>query len=896
MIYSTHRFGFRLYKISIPTGVLMSLPLLLTVVWYSWSAFAQIDRYSRASGVEAPWSLELFQIALHDELTRDLRRTTLKDRPVSEDMPTFSLSLTRESLDGLNQPRKDSGKRGYVKGHVQKDGAINEMKVRYRGTKPWHWLGKQKSMKLRLGRGDLIDGTRIFNLLNDPTPFGMEDQLIFDLARELGLLAPEYHPAWVRLNNNDMGVYRYAAQPTERVLRRGRRIPGNVYSGSSDEIDPRLGVGGLFFSRAGWQQVESRAADHDEEFEPLDRLLDAVQKGSFAGFASFAEETIDLDRYATFDALDVVFGGNEHDYFTNHKLYYDPYRGKFEPLAWSFRGFRHEPHVNLVDNPLLIRLKMTPGYLARRNRIVFELLLGEASVPHVRRRADELFEQMRPHLIADAHWDAYKLLPRVSRFHRFMVRPMSTAKWVLASRAEIQGHSRRVRFLLDCLEMPSASATMYVISPTLARVDVEVNGEGAHRLREVQVSAPCEGEHAWFADVNRDGRLDEADHAVAAAPVGGGSPVAAFEDLYAGMALVRRADPIPKRGTARVVAEPRTYSYHLKTPCAPVGVALVLDNQVTGSSTRLVPVAQSAVEPELPQTLPAADAVPVFAAGQRAPHPWSFEPEPQPEIVELGPALVQLPTTQTFAPHQHVRIVAGTRIELGPEASLIFRGPLTAVGTARQPIEIGRSQPAQPFGGIAIHGPATAGSILKHVRIDGGTRVVGHTGVTYPSFMNIYDTRDITIEAVSFSRITDAGDVLHTTYLEGASLSEIDIAGAPTDGIDLEFSSAELRGIRIAGAGDDCVDLMGSTIRISDSTLAECTNNAVSAGEESDLTAHSLFISHSGVGVLAKNASRVRVARSLIYRTKTAMDNEAAGRPLPGREQDRRQRYVRRRM
>ena len=45
------------------------------------------------------------------------------------------------------------------------------------------------------------------------TPFGLEDQLALDLARESGLVTPECFPAWVRINNSHMGVDRYIAQP-----------------------------------------------------------------------------------------------------------------------------------------------------------------------------------------------------------------------------------------------------------------------------------------------------------------------------------------------------------------------------------------------------------------------------------------------------------------------------------------------------------------------------------------------------------------------------------------------------------------------------------------------------------------------------------------------------------
>ncbi|MBI3180468.1 MAG: CotH kinase family protein [Deltaproteobacteria bacterium] len=858
----------RFYKLTLATGALVSLPVALAVLWYAWSAYAHLDRALAASESKAPKSWELFHMALHDELVRDLRRVGLADRPAQSRLPTYALSLTRENLDALNAQLYRDGERSYVKGYVQKEGNIHEMEVRYRGGQPWHWQGAQKSMKLRVDKGDLIDGTRVFNLLNDPTPFGMEDQIILDLARELGLLTPEYHPAWVRLNNSDMGVFRYAAQPTEGLLRRGHRMPGAMYSGDTEVMDAKLGVGALFFSREGWQQVASRSPDAPEDFRALEDLLRAVQSASFADFATYANATLDVPRYATFDALDVVFGGSDHDYFSNHKLYFDPYRGKFEPVAWSFRGFQYEPAFNLVDHPLLVRLKMTPGYLSVRNRAVYSLLVGKASVPEVRGRADRMFEAMAPDLAADPYWDSYKLLPRVTRFHRFMVRPMNTGKWLLTSRAELHGYSRRTRFLLDALEQPGLSATAWRSAAGATRVDVRVQGEVAHRLREVEVSGECRGAFAWRADRNRNGRIDAGDPVLATAPLGSTGALDTYNLLIAGARLTEHPNPQPKRGNLRVASEPRTYSYLLTTPCPWSALALVLENEVTLSSSR-IGVSVEAGEPPPAEALPPATSTLAWSVGQRSPHPWDYAAEPAPEVVRLGPGVIRFTGGREFGAHQSVVIAQGTRLELGARASLVFRGRLAAEGTTAKPIVI-TAAGAESFGGVALQGPATAGSRLKNVRISHGSRPAGEA-VDYPGLLNVHDTSDITLEGVHLSNSGGYDDALHVAYVQNLRLYEMDVVEAAIDGVDLEMTSADIRGLRVRGAGDDCLDIMTSTLRISDSVLTGCANNAVSAGEESEVTAHGLLITHSKLGVLAKNASHARISRSLIYRVEVGL-------------------------
>ncbi len=171
-------------------------------------------------------------------------------------------------------------------------------------------------------------------------------------------------------------------------------------------------------------------------------------------------------------------------------------------------------------------------------------------------------------------------------------------------------------------------------------------------------------------------------------------------------------------------------------------------------------------------------------------------------------------------------IGAGTHIKLGPGASLIFQGQVTASGTTGQPIVISSIDETRPFGGIAIQGEHAAGSVFKHVRVVGGTQT-GHVGVDFPSLFSVYDTRDILLECVRFEDSAEAEDVLHATYVQSLRLHEVIVTGAPVDGIDLEFSDGELRGVRVEGAGDDCLDLMGVDVQVSDSILQGCTNNAI---------------------------------------------------------------------
>ncbi len=878
---------YRLYRARLSSGLVLSLPLLLGVAWFAWSAFAQLDRYRRSVKNAPPIDAELFQLALHDELTRELHRLLLPERPARSAMRTLELALPRDALDVLSSQSKEDGIAGYARGHLRSSGRMYDARVRYRGGQHWHWIGAQKSMKVRLDRGDLLDGTRVFNLLNEVTPFGLEDQLILDLAQEEGLLTPEHFPVWVRFNNSDLGVYRYEAQPEEGLLRRSRRMPGSMYSGDSEALAPSGQVGGLFWDKAGWSKVAWKDEKARDDLSELERLLHAVTAASHHEFAAYAEAEIDLERYALFDALDVVFGGNDHDYFSNHKFYLDPARGKLEPVAWMFRAFQNEPRLNLVDHPLLLRLKMTPGYLALRNRAAYALLVGKAAVPAIKARADRFFEAYAADLEADPYWDAYKLLPRVTRFHRFMVRPMSSKKWFLAAQDELHGFARRSRFLMNRLERPGLHALTYREGRHVI-VDVSITGDATYELAWAAVQAPCGGGVAVRADDDLDGHLDAAkDSLVAQGPLGASLPASGRVALAAGVRLTPRADGQAKHGLVTAETEPRTYRYFV-TPerCAPATVELELDNVTTGGSRRLTLEAKAALPPppRLPVGPSIAAQVPAFAPGERSAHPWELWPSQAPRQLTLGPGRVEVAETRVFGREDTVHVAAGTDLRLGEGAALIFHGRVELAGTRGRAITIRPLTPGKAHGGVVLHGRGTAGSRLRHVLIEGGAHP-RHGAAAYTGVLNLVDTKDIVAHDLVVRGLPDsgAGELLHATYVDGLRLREVHLSRAPVDALDLEFVSADVRGLTVAAAGDDCLDLMGTTLRLDDSVLIACTNNGISAGEETALAAHGILVEGSRIGVLAKNASSVNLSRSLVYHTRIALKTNRKDAHYEGR-------------
>ena len=337
-------------------------------------------------------------------------------------------------------------------------------------------------------------------------------------------------------------MYRYETQPEESLLRTHRREPGSMYSG---DLPGSARTEELWTGITRWRKVAWRDEAAKDDYSELERLLAHVRGSTIAEFADFARHEIDVHAFAQFDALDVAFGCDQHNFRENHKLYFDPYRGRWEPIAWGFRGFEHDAQFNRVENPLLLRLKFVPGYLALRDRLLYEFLMGEGSGAGVHARGLELWRRIGPELAADPWWDAYRLLPRVDEFLRELVRPMTLQRALLVFESELTTYERRRAFLIEELRKNPLWLRVRTdaAAPNESQLDVIVDGQAGVALQSVRAEFPADCTAPGFS-LLRDG------HELAAASPGGAAEFPQAIALYPAQRIAERPDPTSGRGTS----------------------------------------------------------------------------------------------------------------------------------------------------------------------------------------------------------------------------------------------------------------------------------------------------------------------------------------------------------
>jgi hypothetical protein len=854
------------YQLRLLTGLLASAPLLAICLWYGAGATAAHYRYNLAVGKDRPLTLELFQLHLNDLLRRDLRRLSMEDAEKKSPLPILGVVMSTAELDLINgavPPTKD--KAPYAKGYLVHEGELYQAQVRYRGGKHWHWMNPQRSMKFKLAKDLYIRGNEVFALKNEPDPMSFGEQIIMDLAREWGLLTPEYGPVRVLLNKAYQGVFFLSGQPDEGLLRNSRRYPAKIYSGNDAPKDPETGVCNLWDSTEAWKLVARKSDDALDDLSEMKALQAALKKDQLR-FAAFAQDHLDLEKFATFDALDVIFGGNQHDYKQDQKLYFDPYKGRFEPIAWNFRGFRHEDELNRVENPLLLGLKTVPGYISLRNKLVLKLLNDQVSEEGLQARATTIMKLTAKDLARDPYWDAYRQLPPVDNYLEQLPRPMSEARQALTVASTLAVQGQRNRFIQRLLTAEPLTSKAWMTAPGAALVQLSVTGESGVLLRKVEAlgAGTCEEPVTIGADRNGDLALDEAE-ATDALDIRAGAFLGL--ELHPGIQLVARKKPSAERGAVYSVPAPNPYPFVLRLGNCPVkALKLSYENLVTGAiASRELPLAPSPQPDAAGAGFSCGSAEFPRVAGTHSLHPWCH-PKAKSETLVLGPGEVVIDSRRVF--RQPVEVRAGTTFLMKQGGELVFRARVDFKGKRKAPIELKASDGC--WGGLVIQGPESSGSRLRWVKASGacGPR----EGLTsFPAVFNFHDTRDLRLRDVDFGGFGGTRDALHLAYVEGFDIRDLTVTGAPEDALDIEFGSGSIDGFVCAGAGDECLDTMGTDLTVNEALLIRAGGNGLSAGEESQVALRNTVVARSKVGFLVKNGSKVTSRDCLLYRNRSGV-------------------------
>lgn len=285
--------------------------------------------------------------------------------------------------------------------------------MRYRGDNNYHWLYKQKSFRIKLDSEsiNIFEMGKKFNLLNPPHITYLRDYVYYKKAKELGLISPDFYPVRMYVNGEYMGVYMYLSQLDESLLRKRKLMPGSVYSGDGAPNN-KYGISDLWFNQRYWVKASARNAEQKGDRTDIAFFIDSIINSSESEFEYFIDTYFDKKNMFTYLALDRFYGSNHHDFSHNHKLYFDPYKGKYQFIAWDIRFWSGKGVKELAKYPLSFRLRENPYYDAEIDKILYSLISNNEYDSSIEEYA-LMLKNHKNELMSDKYKDTGTWLPKL---------------------------------------------------------------------------------------------------------------------------------------------------------------------------------------------------------------------------------------------------------------------------------------------------------------------------------------------------------------------------------------------------------------------------------------------------------------------------------------------------
>ena len=207
-----------------------------------------------------------------------------------------------------------------------------------------------------------------------------------------------------------------------------------------------------------------------------------------------------------------------------------------------------------------------------------------------------------------------------------------------------------------------------------------------------------------------------------------------------------------------------------------------------------------------------------------------------------------------------LHIDAGTTLLVAPSRSIFAFGRLVVEGTVEAPV-VFRPSGAGPWGTLAMIGAGSAGSIIRGARLVRGSMwFAGARDLN--GTISLIDT-DATIERC---RIEDGRgeDALHVER-STLTLRETAFSGISSDGLDLEGAKARIEDCSFTDIGDDAIDAgEGSNLQIDGVLIRNARGKALSVGQTTTAVISESFLLESGRGISAFEGGIVTASTSVV--------------------------------
>lgn len=235
----------------------------------------------------------------------------------------------------------------------------------------------------------------------------------------------------------------------------------------------------------------------------------------------------------------------------------------------------------------------------------------------------------------------------------------------------------------------------------------------------------------------------------------------------------------------------------------------------------------------------------------------------------FGPGTVTLSSTLEIPSDCSVEFASGLHLYLDPEISLLIYGNLTGIATGDNPILITGSDAGRQWGTIAVQGTRTEPRKihLEHAKFIGG----GGGENMRSHFTGVFSVTDGKVKLRNCQFLNgNAVDGINLKYCEVQVYDSIFLQSAD-DAVDLDFCQGVFVGNKVTKSGGDGIDLSGSEVAIMQNHISWCEDKAISIGERSTAEVVDNIILNSRTGIACKDESTATIKNNGLARLHTGV-------------------------
>lgn len=750
-----------------------------------------------------------------DQYNRILRRIQMRMTPrftkgQDRGLETLNVFISERNIANLNSRLPHTGFQ-YVKGGLVVGDEIKKMNARYRGDTYVHWGPPKKSLRIKTKKKYLYKGMRRFNVMAPKDQFQIVNYSAYKLAEKLGLIVPRFDIVDVNLNGKPRGIHLLAEQFEELTLRNNGRMPGDLYAGELYAKDRYKGVSPYVFEHPGlWKKVSSNNHFDVESTKPLERLIALLNAVPTEENDRSLSRILDIEAWAKFAAFETLTQSFHFDREHNWRLYYDPWRQKFEPLiwdplAWVSTSATTGPIVAAASRTKLHKaLYRNPHFIVEKQKVINDFLSSEKSKLFLL-EIDEVIEKIAVSVKDDPEiFDSEKAMTNLSIYRD---RIENVFEEVRAEFTSTKGH---IKYANDT-------------STKTQKIKLEISGrrpvtslvlaynESPVRPERVTI-AYWVGERKIVRDVSGAVEIE-------------GNRLGIRVPLVANYRSGKRDD--------------LNIDVH---NLGPAYYELSIDGV---QSTLIALLGTRGSDGEKPaeratniDKMPFVDALNIVTASPLL-------------RAQVWRGKISFNGVNHIT--EEVIIEPGTNIVLGPDASLIFHNRVTAVGSETQIIKFTRETNEKPWGTIALQGKEASGSKFSYCLFSDGSGYKGDL-FEYSGMFSVHDVDSLVINQCKFRNSHIVDDMMHVVYSD-LEITNSEFSGALSDALDIDLSRARIENSVFTNNGNDSIDLMTSDLSLYNSYIANSGDKGISVGEGSRLLAIENRLENNAIGIQSKDGS-----------------------------------------